>query len=128
MATEEALRNITRLAAADLTASQYLLMNIDAAGKAALAGAAGRAVGVLQNNPNIDQAATLAIGGVSKVVAGAVVAAGADLQSDASGRAIAFAAPGVGVVAWKVGIALEAAGAAGEVISMLILVDSNEGS
>ena len=128
MALQEALKNITRIAAADLTASQFLLMNIDSAGKAALAGLAGRAVGVLQNNPDIAQAATLGIAGVTKVVAGAAVAAGADLQSDAAGKAITFVDPATTVVAWKVGIALTAAGGADEVIDMLILVDSNEGT
>ena len=128
MSLSENLTNISRIAAADLTGSQFLLMDIDSAGKAALAGAAGRAVGVLQNNPNIAQAAAVGIAGVTKVVAGASFAAGADLQSDAAGKAITFVDPGANVVTWKVGIALTAAGAADEIIDMLILVDSNEGT
>ena len=128
MSNEEALRSISRVAAADLTTSQFLLMNIDSAGKAALAGAASRAVGVLQNNPDIAQAATVGIYGVTKVVAGAIVAAGADLQSDAAGKVITFVPPATGVVNYRVGIALSAAGAADEIISMLILTDSNEGT
>lgn len=128
MSLSESLTNISRLAAADFTASQFLLMNIDSAGKAALAGDAGRAVGVLQNNPNINQAGAIAFAGVTKVVAGAIVAAGADLQSDAAGKAVTFVDPGANVVTWKVGIAMTAAAAADEIIDMLILIDSNEGT
>mgnify|MGYP007071629691 CR=1 FL=1 len=54
--------------------------------------------------------------GTATVEAGAAVAAGASLKSDASGRAITWATSGA-----KVGIALEAAGAAGNMIEVLLI-------
>ena len=128
MALQEAVRSISRLAAADLTGSQFLLVDIDSDGKAALAGSTTRVAGVLQNNPDTDQAATVAIAGVTKVISGAAITAGADVGSDAAGKAIAFVAPATGVVAFKSGIALTAAGGADEVIDMLIALSSNEGA
>lgn len=54
--------------------------------------------------------------GTTTVEAGAVVAAGASLKSDASGRAITWATSGA-----KVGIALSAAAAAGDLIEVLLV-------
>lgn len=54
--------------------------------------------------------------GTAVVEAGAAVSAGASLKSDASGRAITWATSGA-----KVGIALEAATAAGQMIEVLLI-------
>lgn len=54
--------------------------------------------------------------GTTVVESGAVVAAGASLKADASGRAITWASAGA-----KVAIALEAAGGAGEFIEVLLI-------
>ena len=54
--------------------------------------------------------------GTAPVEAGAAIAAGATLKSDASGRAITWASSGA-----KVAIALEAAGAAGQVIEVMLI-------
>lgn len=54
--------------------------------------------------------------GTAVVEAGAAIAAGASLKSDASGRAITWATSGA-----KIGIALQAAGAAGEFIEVLLI-------
>lgn len=54
--------------------------------------------------------------GTAVVEAGAAVAAGATVKSDASGRAITWVTAGA-----KVGIALQAAGAAGEMIEVLLI-------
>ncbi len=54
--------------------------------------------------------------GTSIVEAGAAVAAGATLESDASGRGVTWATSG-----GKVGIALQAAAGAGEMIEVLLL-------
>lgn len=54
--------------------------------------------------------------GTAIVEAGAAVAAGASLKSDASGRAITWATSGA-----KVGIALQAASGAGEFIEVLLI-------
>lgn len=54
--------------------------------------------------------------GTATVEAGAAVAANATVKSDASGRAITWAASGA-----KVGMALEAATAAGQMIEVLLI-------
>lgn len=57
--------------------------------------------------------------GIAFVEAGAAVALGAQLTSDASGRCVT-AAPAAGVNNRVIGIALEAASAAGDVIRVLL--------
>lgn len=57
--------------------------------------------------------------GIAFVEAGAAVALGAQLTSDASGRGVT-AAPAAGVNNRVIGIALEAASAAGDVIRVLL--------
>lgn len=64
--------------------------------------------------------------GIAFVEAGAAVALGAYVGSDASGRGIP-AAPGAGVNHRILGLALEAAGAAGDVIRVLICPGSFQG-
>jgi hypothetical protein len=54
--------------------------------------------------------------GTATVEAGAAVAAGASLKSDASGRCITWVTSGA-----KVGIALEAASAAGQLIEVFLI-------
>ncbi len=54
--------------------------------------------------------------GTTMVEAGAAVAAGATIKSDASGRAITWVTSGA-----RLAVALEAAGAAGEMIEVLLI-------
>jgi hypothetical protein len=54
--------------------------------------------------------------GTATVESGAAISAGASLKSDASGRAITWATSGA-----KVGIALEAATASGQLIEVLLI-------
>lgn len=114
MALENQVRSLTLVAAADLSASQYRLIQVDSAGKAALAGATGIVVGALQNKPASGQSAAVGFHGVSKVVAGGTVAAGARVTSDANSAAIT-ATTGDSVA----GIAITA-GVSGDLISVLI--------
>lgn len=114
MATENSVSSITLLAAADLSASQYRVAQVNASGQAALCGATGVAVGILQNKPASGRAATVAFHGVSKAIAGATVAAGARVTSDAN-SAVITATTGDS----SLGVALTG-GAAGDVISVLI--------
>ncbi len=103
-------------AAADLSASQFKIVTVDSNGRAALAGATTLGVGVLQNKPAaLGQAATVAFGGISKVVAGGSITAGARITSDASGNAIAATTAGDAVV----GVALASA-ASGDIIPALL--------
>ena len=104
-------------ASADLSAEQFTFMVADANGEAAQAGAGDDAVGVLQNDPAAQgEAANLQTFGISKVVAGAAVASGAQVMSDATGRAIT--ATGTG--AFVTGVALQAAANADEIIAVLV--------
>lgn len=82
----------------------------------AQAGADANALGVARSaGVSGDKIAVDALG-TAIVEAGAAISAGATIKSDASGRAITWATSGA-----KIGIALEAAGAAGEFIEVLLI-------
>lgn len=105
----------TLVAASDMSATQFRFVNVDTAGKAAVPAAGGRVVGVRQNKPKADEAATIVQTGISIVEAGAAVTVGDGVQSDASGRAITLAA---GI---SQGVALETASGAGVKIAVLLV-------
>jgi hypothetical protein len=72
-------------------------------------------IGILQSKPQVvGQAATVAIFGVSQVIAGAQLSAGAKVSSDSEGRAVAV---GDGVT---YGILLEDVGGAGQLVPVLL--------
>lgn len=77
----------------------------------------GQIYGVLQNTPIATDAADVGLIGISKMVAGASITAGAELMVDASGRFITWVA---GSGYFKVGMALETTSAANNVFSGLI--------
>lgn len=123
--------DISVIAAADLSAKQFHFVKIDSAGKVAIAGLGERVIGILQNKPGLDQAATVRISGKSKLVADAAVAAGALLKSSVDGQGTTATAATVntsdaGAAADPVigshvaGVALSAAAAAGEVMDALV--------
>lgn len=103
----------TLLAAADLRSSQFRAVVVNSSGRAALAGAAARDVGILQNTPNIGEAGTIMWDGVSKVVAAAAIAAGALVATNASGQALTAT-----TTQPSFGVARTAAGGANEVIAV----------
>lgn len=72
-------------------------------------------LGVMQNNPGIDEAMSIACAGVSKVVAGGAVTANAIITTNASGRAAAVTSGDIAC-----GRALEAAGADGDVFTAML--------
>lgn len=134
MATESNLTCITLVAAGDLSAKQFYCMKVSAADTVTTITAAGTPViGVLQNKPSASgEAATIAISGVTKVVAGAAVAAGALVKALANGKVDDAAtaatvdasgssatAPSTG--AHIIGIALDAASDDGEVIRVSLM-------
>jgi hypothetical protein len=87
---EESLKCVTLEAGQDLSASQFCFVSIAGDGQVDPTGAGALADGVLQNDPNATgTAATVAIGGISRVVCGGIVSRGALITSDASGRAVA---------------------------------------
>lgn len=73
-------------------------------------------LGVMQNAPGVGEAMSIAYAGLSKVVAGAAISANAIISTASGGRAVAAANSGD----IQCGRALEAAGAAGDVISALL--------
>ena len=117
MAYEGTLRTIPGLVASgDLSAAQFLFMTVSATGAALNTTDAGIVDGVLQNKPDaLGKEATVAFSGVSKVVAGAAITAGALVKSDTAGKAIT-ATTGDEVA----GRAIEAAAADGNIISVLL--------
>lgn len=91
MATNEAVRPITRPAAGDLSAALYKFMKVDSSGNVTTCTVLGElSVGTLQNKPTAaGQAAEIQIDGVTKVICGAAaVASGAKVASTAAGLAV----------------------------------------
>ncbi len=118
MAYSEALHSISLNAARDLSNYQYRFVQVDSDGQVDyVQSAGGSAIGVLQNKPDAaGRAGTVALIGITKIVASAAIAAGADVSSAADGRAVTAAST------YKIlGKALEAADAAGDIISMVLL-------
>lgn len=113
--------SITRKADADLSASRYLFVVPTASNGCALAGANSRALGVLQNKPKSGEAATVLTEGQTKVVAGGAFAIGDYVKSDAAGKAVQVAAEAAGTIVELLGIALEAAGAAGDTVEIQLV-------
>ncbi len=104
-------------ASGDLSLQQFHCMAVDGNGQAVAAGSGAQIAGVLQNDPELQgEAATIVQTGVTKAKAGAAVAQGAEVMSDADGEVIT-ATSGNRVV----GTALQAAANADEIISVLLL-------
>jgi hypothetical protein len=98
---------------------QFCFLKVTGAHQVGLATAAANELlaGVLQNKPQrVGEAATVGQRGVSLVMAGAAVSAGAGVKCDATSRAVT-ATPGTDVA---VGIAIGSASGAGEVFPVLL--------
>lgn len=96
-------------------AGQFRFVNINTAGKAVVPALGGQVVGVRQIRPNLNEACTIVSSGISFVEAGGVIATGAEVTADATGRVVAAAA-GQRVH----GIAFEAASGAGIQIAVYL--------
>ena len=107
MKTEKILLAVTIAAAADLSRFRFA----DYSGNVASAGE--RALGVPTTDFSAGEQASIATHGEILVEAGAAIAAGAEVESDANGRAVTKTT-GVGF-----GAARDAASAAGEIIRVL---------
>jgi len=119
MAYEQILSCITLEAGQDLSAKQYFFVTQAAGdGQADPTGDGLLANGVLQNAPSAaGQAATVAIGGVTRVSTGDVVARGALLASDANGEAVT-----AGVGDYCLAKALEASTVAHQIIAAQLMI------
>lgn len=103
MSVEQNLRTISRIAGADFsTTGQYLFGKIGTDGKVELAGDGENAAGVIQDNPEEDQALCLGTDGVSIVEFGGSITAGDRVAANASGEAVQAASGD-----YVMGIALE---------------------
>jgi hypothetical protein len=90
---------ITLPASTDLSGAQYRFVTAGTDGRAALPANGASVLGVLQNKPTEDQAASIMVSGVSKVecTVASTVATGDLVQSSSIGGAIALAAGGYAV-------------------------------
>lgn len=84
MAYSNNIASISARAAADLSAHQFKVVELDANGEAALA-LAGRGDGIVQNHPDIAQMATVADDGQSKAIAGGAVTRGQYVRASSGG-------------------------------------------
>ncbi len=87
LSRETSSQSLTILAGEDLSALQYRFLN----GTGHKCGAGLKALGVVQNNPAEGAAATVQYGDISTVVAGGIIAAGAEVEVDANGEAVTLA-------------------------------------
>ena len=95
--------------------NQFTIVKLTASGVVETSGAGEKSIGVLQNRPNEDQEASVCVQGVTKVQAGAVVLAGAQIAADADGRAVTAAGPD-----YSIGVAVTAStGADGYVTAVV---------
>ena len=116
MATNQIKNVITLEAGANLSAGRYKFIKVASDGQIDLATLDATADGVLLDDPfAAGQSAMVGTAGISKVVAGAAVTRGGDVVSDASGRAI-----NKGANNNVLGVALDTASAAGEIIRILL--------
>ena len=89
MATMLSRDTRTFVAGSDLTAAQFKFVSLAADGQVDVtASAGGNAIGILTNNPDVGQAATVTVTGGYTVYAGGAITAGDQVQSNATGEAL----------------------------------------
>ena len=102
----------------DLTTKQYYLVIDDADGVAVNTTAGGIVLGALSDPGTGDNTVCgIAVGGVTKVIAGGEIAKGAAVESTNAGKAVTA---GTASESYPFGIALEAATADGDIIAVLM--------
>jgi len=89
MATMLSRDTRTFVAGSDLTAAQFKFVSLAADVQVDVTAAAGgNAIGILSNNPDVGQAATVTVTGGYMVEAGGTITAGDQVQSSATGTAL----------------------------------------
>jgi hypothetical protein len=114
MAFELKVWSETFIANASLLTKQYYCVKILSTGLMDLSGAAENAIGILQDNPDINMAGNVMLTGTSKAVYGGNVTAGQNLQVDATGRLVTYSSGAV------IALALQS-GAIGEIHAVALL-------
>lgn len=93
MAYEIPGQMVTLAASTDMSALQFRFVTVGSDGRAAKPSAGASVMGVLQNKPTEDQAASIMIGGISKIQATASTLAEGDLcATSTAGEAIPLSA------------------------------------
>lgn len=109
----------TLRAAADLSTKQFTFVKLDSTGKvAAVSAASDVPIGILQNTPGSLGVADVMASGISKLVGGGSVAAGAPLCTDAAGKGSTFTYGSSGTVVQSLGQVLEGNTAANGVLTV----------
>lgn len=114
MSQENATRTITLIAGDDLTGAERKFIKLGEDGKAKIAGAGEVTIGVLKYGVPEGSPCTIIIGDTAKVIVGDAIDVGKYVISDAQGRAVESVDGNI------VGIALEEASAAGDIIEILL--------
>ena len=105
-------------AASDFAADQFKIVELTAnAHEVELSAVGDLPVGVVQNHPNSGEAATVALSGITKVIAGGAVSAGKKVSAAATGFATQTISGGIEIAVF--GRALTTA-ASGGIFTMLI--------
>ena len=108
------------IAGADLSAKQFFAVTVDSSGNAVVAGVGTVIAGVLQNKPVSGGECQIMQLGITKMVAGGALAtAGVNVGVDASGQVKAVTL-GAGSGTSVIGILLSTAGAAGDLVAVLL--------
>lgn len=120
MSQQTGLLDKTFKAGSDLSAKQYYIVKMCSSTTpyGVILGAANtdEVIGVLQNEPAMNEAAVVRVFGTTKVIAGTPIAIGEWVVSDASGKAQNVQADKNTVI----GLALETASADGDIIEILL--------
>lgn len=122
MASTESAKSVSMLAGSDLTGDLYKVVRITADNTADLATTAIQtSVGIVGEEVTIGRVfPVVLLSGRVKVLAGAAITVGELLIVDATSRVLGVAdIDTLGVNEMAIGVALQAAGAAGEIIEML---------
>ena len=121
MAVELMVLSKTFKAAGDLSTKQYYYMKLDSNGRVTVCtGATDLPIGVLQNKPDaLDKPAEVMIVGVTKVSADAALTIPSQIGTSSDGQADAKTV-GTDTTEYAVGQILEAAAAAGDLITATI--------
>jgi len=111
---DEQFEAVTRPAGEDLTGAQYHFVELDSDGDVEKVGTAGdQPFGVLRNDPDDGEAATVAVRGITSCVAGAEITVGAKVGVDGDGKARPVES-GDAIVGW----AITAAGGDGKIFGL----------
>lgn len=83
--------SISLMPAATMVSNQHKFGVVTTEGKLNLAGAGARAVGVIQTPGIVGEPCNVMVSGISFIVIGATLAAGQEVEADATGKAIPLA-------------------------------------